>query len=69
MINILPLLHLSLMTEPYLYMILILSLKAFSNARTIPFKEVDVRKLGDVEGCYAAGPEKVWVWRNHVIEK
>ena len=30
----------------------------FSNARTIPFKEVDVRKLGDVEGCYAAGPEK-----------
>ncbi|MFL2500568.1 MAG: choice-of-anchor B family protein [Candidatus Neomarinimicrobiota bacterium] len=30
----------------------------FNNARTIPFKEVDVRKLGDVEGCYAAGPEK-----------
>ena len=29
----------------------------FNNARTIPFEVVDVRKLGDVEGCYAAGPD------------
>ena len=32
--------------------------ESYSDARTTPFKEVDVRKLGDVEGCYAAGPEK-----------
>jgi len=30
----------------------------FNNARTTPFEVIDVRKLGDVEGCYAAGPEK-----------
>ena len=30
----------------------------FTSARTTPMKVVDVRKLGDVEGCYAAGPDK-----------
>jgi len=32
--------------------------ESFTNARTVPMKTVDVRKLGDVEGCYAAGPDK-----------
>ena len=32
--------------------------ESFTNGRTVPMKTVDVRKLGDVEGCYAAGPDK-----------
>jgi choice-of-anchor B domain-containing protein len=30
----------------------------FNNSRTVPFKEINVRKLGDVEGCYSLGPDK-----------
>ena len=28
-----------------------------SSLKTTPFKTIDVRKLGDVEGCYATGPD------------